>query len=186
MSIFEYLMVMVAIVLGLGATQLLRGLGKIVSGSRRFAPVTLWAVTLFYVHIQVWWGFWDMSAVTEWNHFGFTFMLLVPCSLFAATELLVPLSSSPDTDWAAHFMRMRKWFFGAMVTFEVIALLSTWAILDVPLTHPYRITQGITLLAVVFGLVTSNRRAHTWIVLTYLGILVAGQALYRFLPGLAG
>jgi hypothetical protein len=36
MDFFEYLMVMVSIVLGLGTTQLLRGLGKIVRGERGY------------------------------------------------------------------------------------------------------------------------------------------------------
>ena len=186
MSIFEYLMVMVAIILGLGVTQLLRGLGKMASGSQRFTPVTLWAVILFYLHIQVWWGFWDFSATQEWTQFGFTFILLVPCSLFAATELLVPLGTTPDTDWRTHFFRVRQWFFGVMLIFELLAIASSWIILDVPLNHPYRVTQGLTFLSVAAGLVATSTRAHIGIGLAFLGALVIGQVLFRLFPGLSG
>ena len=44
MEIFEYLMVMVAIILGIGVTQALRGLSKIACGSKPFVAVTIWGV----------------------------------------------------------------------------------------------------------------------------------------------
>ncbi len=60
-------MVMVSIVLGLGVTQALRGFSKIARSSSTFLPLTIWATTLFYLHIQVWWALWDLTAVGTWN-----------------------------------------------------------------------------------------------------------------------
>ncbi len=84
-------MVMVSIVLGLGVTQALRGFSKIARSSTGFLPLTIWATTLFYLHIQVWWALWDLTAVETWNQLYFSLIILVPCSLFGATELLLPL-----------------------------------------------------------------------------------------------
>jgi hypothetical protein len=186
MSIFEYLMVMVAIILGLSVTQLLRGLSKIARGDQAFLPVIVWAVALFYLHIQVWWGFWDFSATAEWTQFGFTFIIIIPCLLFAATELLVPLGSGPETDWREHFISVRLWFYAVLLGFAVIAILASRVMLDVPLTHPYRIVQSLVTLIVASGLFIRNPAAHTWICLLYLGVLITGQVLFRLFPGLAG
>ena len=103
MDLFEYLVVMVSIVLGLSVTQVLRGLGKVVRNQSRFPPIIIWAIVLFYIHIQVWWGLWDLSNITSWNMFSFYLLIAIPCSMFAAVELLLPLSSDADTDWEAHF-----------------------------------------------------------------------------------
>ncbi|MFN2166059.1 MAG: hypothetical protein ACK2U9_07330 [Anaerolineae bacterium] len=186
MSLFEYLMVMVAIVLGLSVTQLLRGLSKIARGHQPFLPLIAWVVALFYMHIQVWWGFWDFSMVDEWTQFGFTFIIVIPCMLFAATELLVPLGSGPETNWREHFISVRVWFYAVLTTFGVVALLASRVMLDVPLNHPYRVVQTLATLSVAAGLFLRKPEAHTWICLVYLGVLITGQVLFRLFPGLGG
>lgn len=184
MEIFEYLMVMVAIILGLGVTQTLRGLSKIARGSKPFIAVTIWALTLFYLHIQVWWALWDLKAVEIWNQVNYYYVVSIPCTLFAATELLLPLGSSPETDWQSHFFSVRKWFFGILVFFVIITILESRVLLSTPLTHPYRLFQVVTLSAVVTGLVTKSPRAHVWISATVIFSALAAQALFRLFPGL--
>ena len=184
MEIFEYLMVMVAIILGLGVTQALRGLSNIMRGSKPFIAVTLWASTLFYLHIQVWWALWDVKAVETWNQVSYYYLVAIPCALFAITELLLPLGSGPETDWKSHFFSVRKWFFGILVFFIIISILESRVLLSTPLAHPYRLFQVVTLTAVVTGLMTKSPRAHVWISITFILSSLAGQALFRLFPGL--
>ena len=182
MDIFEYLMVMVSIVLGLGLTQVLRGFGKIVRATQRYSVVTLWAVTLFFFHVQVWWGMWDLREVTDWNQLSFLAVIGLPCALFGATELLLPHSSPPGIDWQEHFFKVRRWFFAVFCVFALAATLETWVLLDVPLTHPYRIGQLAVLALGVVGFVTERARAHLWVAVATLSVFVLGQSLFRFLP----
>ncbi|MEE8308142.1 MAG: hypothetical protein V3R81_12815 [Gammaproteobacteria bacterium] len=185
MDIFEYLMVMVSIILGLGATQALRGLSKIAQSSRTFLPLTIWAVILFYLHIQVWWALWDLTAVAAWNQFLFYLLIAIPCSLFGATELLLPFGSSPDTDWREHFFSVQKWFFVVLCVFTVLALLETYIFLNVSLTHPYRIIQVMVLAAAVIAIFVKNPKTHVWLSVTVGGGLLVGQVLFRLFPGLS-
>jgi hypothetical protein len=178
-------MVMVSIVLGLGVTQALRGFSKIARSSTGFLPLTIWATTLFYLHIQVWWALWDLSAVGTWNQLYFSLIIAIPCSLFGATELLLPLGSSPDTDWQSHFFSVRKWFYSVVCFFTVLAALETHILLNVPLTHPYRIMQLTVLLAAATGILVKSPRSHLWISAIYLGSLLIGQVLFRLQPGLS-
>ena len=185
MEIFEYLMVLVSIILGLGATQTLRGLSKIARSSTTFLPLTIWAAILFYFHVQVWWALWDLTAVETWNQLYFSFIIAIPCTLFGATELLMPLGSSPETDWQAHFFSVRKWFFGVICVFLVFALFDTYILLGLSLTHPYRIIQVAGLTIVVVAYTSKSTKIHLWLSVMFLGILIVGQALFRLMPGLS-
>lgn len=185
MSIFEYLMVMVSIMLGLGATQLLRGFSKVAQSPQRFLPLTMWAVVLFYIHLQMWWALWDLNAVPVWNQFYFYFLVSLPCSLFAATELLVPLGSSANTDWRAHFFKVRKWFFGVFFVFSICAAVQTYVFLEVPLTHPYRAIQGLLIVIIATGYFVRKARTHIWLGAIFVGVVTVGQVVFRFLPGLS-
>ena len=185
MGIFEYLMVMVSIMLGLGATQALRGFSKIAQSSRSFLPLNMWGAVLFYLYLQVWWALWDLNAVGTWNQFYFYLVIAIPCTLFAATELLLPLASSANTDWQSHFFSVRKWFFGVLFVFSVIAILETYVFLDVSLTHPYRVMQVALAAVVVAGFLVKNAKTLLWLGVTYFCGLLVGQVLFRFLPGLS-
>ena len=185
MSHFEYLMVMVSIILGLGATQALRGLSKLTRSPRPFLPVALWGATLFYLTIQVWWGYWDMADVTGWTQLTYYIIVLLPCALFAATELLMPIGAGADTDWEKHYFSVRTWFFGVLIIFQTVALFATYIVDDVPLTHPYRVIQASGIAVALVGLLTSRARAHVWLSAAFIVLLMAGQLLYRMGPKLA-
>ena len=98
MSLFEFLMVMVSIILGLGATQALRGLSKLARSHRPFLPVALWGATLFYLNIQVWWGYWDMADVAGWTQLTYYIIVLLPCALFAAIERAMEAGQKTQRD----------------------------------------------------------------------------------------
>ena len=184
MTIFEYLMVLVSIILGLGMTQALRGLSKIARSDAPYLAVTLWAALLVYLYVQVWWALWDLHAVESWNQGYFTLIVLIPCSMFAATELLVPMGTTPDTDWRTHYFKVRRWFFAILIVFTLIATFESRVLLDVPLTHPYRINQLAMLVLQIIGFTNANPRIQPWIPGLSIFCLVTGQSLFRLLPGL--
>jgi hypothetical protein len=185
-TIFEYLMVLVSIILGLGMTQVLRGLSKIARSDAPYLPLTLWAAFLGYVHVQVWWALWDLNEVASWNQGYFTLIILIPCAMFAATELLVPMGTTSETDWRAHFFRVRRWFFAVMLLFTLLATFETYILLGVALMHPYRIMQVCVIGLHIVGFVSANPRIHPWLPALAIFSLFASQIAFRFVPGLAG
>ena len=184
MDHFEYVMVIVSIILGLSLTQVLRGLSKLARSAQPSVIVVLWAFLLFLLHLQVWWAFWDLNQVKLWTQFYFVFVALIPCTLFGMTELLMPLASKPDTRWEDHFLSIRLWFFRLFLFFIVVAILETWLILKVPLTHPYRGIQTFMFGLGALGLLTTNLRIHRWIVVAVIVCMIFAQVAFRLLPGL--
>jgi hypothetical protein len=100
------------------------------------------------------------------------------------TELLMPMAIKPDTRWEDHFLSIRLWFFRLFLFFIVVATLETWLILKVPLTHPYRGFQTFMFGLGALGLLTTNLRAHRWIVVAIIVCMIFAQVTFRLLPGL--
>jgi hypothetical protein len=185
MTIFEYLMVMVSIILGLSITQVLRGLSKLARSGQRSIAVALYGAFLFALHVQTWWALWDLSIVPEWNFLFFLLLISIPSVLFATSELLFPMATTAETDWNAHYESVRKWFLSVLALWTALALLETRIFLGVPLTHPYRIVQLSILGLIITGILVPARRAQNWIAGGILSLLIAGQLVFRLLPGLA-
>jgi hypothetical protein len=185
MSMFEYLMVIVSIILGLGITQILRGFSKVARSHSRSAVVVLFGVYIFIFHIQAWWALWDLHLFDAWNLGYFIFLVSIPCLLFACAELLFPMATTADTDWKAHYESVRVWFLGTLATLSSIAVLETWVFLDVPLTHAYRGFQVGLIVLLIVGLFVRSYRLHLWLICSILVIFSIGQAVFRLLPGLA-
>ena len=177
-------MVIVSIILGLGLTLVLRGVSRLMRSPRPEVTVVLWAVFLVFLYLQNWWAFWDLSAVSEWNMFSFMFIALYTCVLYAMSELMLPMASTPETDWKAHFLSIRRWYFGLLVLLAVLAVLQTRYLLGVPLLHPYRLVQVSVIVLAVVGWFNADIRLHRLLITLLFAVLLTGQLLFRILPGL--
>ena len=96
MHVFEFLMVLVSIVIGLGLAALLTG-GANVLRVRRQVHVywvhALLVVGFFLAQAQVWWESWGLMPASEWTFVGMLMMLASPVFLFLGSHLLFPQSA---------------------------------------------------------------------------------------------
>jgi hypothetical protein len=126
MSQFEYLSVLVSIIVGLAVTQLLSGAARLVQLRRRIrmhAPTLLWMATLFLVDVEVWWVAFERRAVTEWHFFGFLLYLLIPVMLFLLCYLVLPdLGDEDGVDLRNNFENNRVWFFCLLAGIAAVSL----------------------------------------------------------------
>ena len=186
MTHFEYVMVIVSIILGLGLTVVLRGLSKLARSAKPSAVVAIWGFFLLFLFLQTWWGMWDMNQIEQWTQPDFLFVAIYACILYGMAELMLPMASRPDTDWNAHFLSIRVWYFSLQTFLAILAITLTWSQLDVPLTHPYRIVQSFIVIMSLIALTTRNMRVHLWIAVSVIVGLQAGQIVFRLIPGLQG
>ncbi len=118
MSQFEYLSVLISIIVGLALTQLLSGGARLIQLRRRVRPhaATLcWMVLLFLIDTQIWWAAFERRDSTSWNFFSFLLYLLMPISAFLLSYLVLPEMGDADTvDLPANFEGNRPWFFGLL------------------------------------------------------------------------
>jgi hypothetical protein len=91
MDAFEYLAVLISIILGLGIAQLLGGFGRWVEqrgACQPFAPALIWAGILLLIHIQTWWSMFGLRFVTQWTFVRFA-VLLQPIVLYLLAVLVL-------------------------------------------------------------------------------------------------
>jgi hypothetical protein len=186
MDAFNYLSVMVSIVLGLGLTQLFAGIGNLVQIRRRVKRYwlhTLWVVMLIGLHVHMWWSFWALRGVTDWTYGSFVFVLFGPGALVIASHIVIPELIEGRIDVEKHYFDTSPIFFG------VLGAAAGWAMLIEPVMGlrtffvPFRALQTVGLLAFIACTVSKNRRLHAGAIALIATILVAGIWLTRFRLG---
>src|SRR5437660_10248766 len=99
MSPFEYLSVLISIVLALGMTRVLTGVGEMLQASSHrqiYWVHVLWIVNLFLYLVVAWWIFYRWRNQQPWTFFLFVFVLVSPTILYLASVLLFPLDGDVD------------------------------------------------------------------------------------------
>lgn len=127
MDEFNYLSVLISIILGLGITQLLTGLGRLINGRaqvRWYWPTVAWAGFLLVIHIQTWWAMFGLRGHSDWNFLAFLVVLLQPILLYLLSALIFPDMTGQETvDLRANYYAHAGWFFGLSMTVVAISLL---------------------------------------------------------------
>lgn len=127
MDPFEYLSVLVSIIIGLGLSHLLTGAARLIQLRRRvrpYAPTYLWMLILLLVQVQIWWAAYEDRTEAEWTFFGFFSFLLLPIFAALLSYLLVPdlEGEHSELDLRASYMENRVWLHGLLALTALISL----------------------------------------------------------------
>jgi hypothetical protein len=117
MGVFEYLGVLLSVIMGLGVTHILAGLSKAIHHRKTFKHSwvhSMWALNILIYIISIWWGMFWWSTQLEWSFFEFLLLIIYTIVLFLAASLLFPWDLSEDFDFEAHFFDIRPWFFSIL------------------------------------------------------------------------
>ncbi len=93
MGIFEYVAVMVTVVLALGVSQLLSFIGSLVSGLDRYRIYSLhvlWLVLILGLHIQAWSTLWLLQTRPSWQVAQLLTAFVAASVIFVSARVLVP------------------------------------------------------------------------------------------------
>jgi hypothetical protein len=93
-SAFEYVTILISIILGLGITQILSSLAEILYDYRQvkfFWVHTIWVILILYIHIQEWFVLYELKDYSSWKLPVFLFVLLYPITLYLAAKMLFPV-----------------------------------------------------------------------------------------------
>ncbi|MCH7817398.1 MAG: hypothetical protein IIC60_12600 [Proteobacteria bacterium] len=164
MSQFEYLSVLISILIGLGITQMTISWGQLLQhpDQVRFSWLHgFWSVFILFIMIQFWWAFWSYRTVTDWSLAWLFIKVLQGISLVFCTILILPGRVSAeviDLD-ALYYANARAFFLFAMA-FLVLSSVGDTLILGMPLVHTENVIRvaGLGLLSLVAW--STDRRLH--------------------------
>lgn len=113
MSLFEFVTVMISMILALSLGQLLSGVSFLLKTERnihRYLPHSLWLACIGVTVINHWWSLWDFRDL-PWDYATFIYILIAPTLVSLAVGLIAPdQSGSGPIDLQMQFTRIRKTF----------------------------------------------------------------------------
>jgi hypothetical protein len=163
MDEFNYLGVVVSIILGVGITQLFGGLGNFFQVQKRVILYPLycfWVIALILYHVELWWVFWEMRTLTEWSSKQFLLTLVGPGALVVSSYILIPEIDTHGFDLKDYYFSVRRPFF------ICLTILASWSIVVEPLLglgglfELRRIFQLVFLALFVSCAISSRKSLH--------------------------
>jgi hypothetical protein len=168
MDPFSYLSVLISIVLALGMTRVLAGVGEMLQArSRRqiYWVHIAWTVNLFLYLIVAWWIFYRWRTQPHWTFFLFVFVLISPTILYLASLLLFPSEGKIDefVNYKTHFYANHRAFFIVIALFGPVDIVDT-LLKGVP--HfleqgpQYVVSSALFLVGLTTAAITRNEKYH--------------------------
>lgn len=160
MSPFEYVSVLISIILGLGITVILTGLADIIKRWHLISvywPYGVWMLIVFVLHMQEWWITYSLRAEMTWTLPLFLFIITYPIVLFVLAHLLFPQKwSKAGLDLKQHYFNNYRKYFGAALLLVVISILQNHFILHYAIEEQL----GQFLLAFIFLTLLGLKQIH--------------------------
>lgn len=171
MSPFEYVTVLISIILGLGITLVLTGVAEIIRGwktIKHFGPYHIWIAVAFILHLQEWWTMYEFKSVTAWTLPSFLFVASYPILLFVFANLLFP------TKWSKKGVDLKAFYFdNYRKFFTCLILLATLSILQNVLLSNYMLKDQLVQISIliIFSIMLISKTQNV-VVHTILGVIM--------------
>jgi hypothetical protein len=159
-SPFEYVSILVSIILGLGITQLLTALGNLLYHHQKvklYWPHNIWIGFILFLHIQDWFITYQLRTRPVWRLTEVLFVLLYPITLYVITKIILPERGKK------HIADLEQYYFSkSRIFFSLLSVAILLSILfNIFLTGNTLISQAMLfcfLLASLFISISANRQ----------------------------
>jgi hypothetical protein len=187
-AMFDYLGVLISVILGMAITHLLKGVNRLIQLRRRvriYWVHLVWTLNVLIYVLGIWWGMFWWKHLETWSIEQFLFLAAYAIVLFLLAGTLYPAEMPEDLHCATYFEENRRWFFAIWTIaflFDIpeTLLKGTEHLRDVPIE--YAVFEPLSLAIGVVGFATANRRVQAvlcvlWLVavLAYLGFTSLGH-----------
>jgi hypothetical protein len=181
MTPFEYVSVLISIILGLGITLVLTGVAELIkrwNTSIHFWPYLIWILLVFVLHLQEWWICYELRSIDSWSLPSFLFVISYPILLFILANLLFPKDWSIEPlNFKDFYFENQTKFFWCTILLIIISVIQNIALSGYMLKD--QVLQFILLLVFSILLIrpTRNTAIHTLLALLMLLIMITSLLL---------
>jgi hypothetical protein len=116
-SAFEYVSILISIILGLGITQILSSFSDLLYNHKHvkfYWPHLIWIVFILFLHFQDWFITYQVKDIKVWSLPKLLFIIAYPITLFLCAKMLLPTNETEERE------DMKKFYFSQ---FPVIFIL---------------------------------------------------------------
>ena len=187
MGMFEYVVVLTGVVIGLALAHLMQGIARIIERPTR---VQIWWVHLGWVFYMIifavfwWWFEFRLRLVGNWSFQLYGFVLVYAFFIYLICALLFPNDITPHESFEGYFIARRRWFFGMLIAWRGIDLVDTLAKGSAyfkSLGPEYPIGTAVTVGLFSVGLISPRGRVQAAVMLIALAYAISWIArVYDF------
>ena len=166
MGIFEFVGVLVSVIMGLGITHLSTGATKLIEHRdevRLYLPHALWTLNTLVFILLIWWGMFSWSGHENWYAYEYLFITLYAIVAFFLASMLYPWDMAKDINVRRYFYRNRVWFFGGLFVAWWIDVTATFLKAEAGLREipsGYFGFIGVQMLIALIGIGSRNHIVH--------------------------
>lgn len=182
MSRFEFLLVLVSIIVALALSDVIAAWGRMLRNRKTVPPYwlhTLWLILAFLILTEVWWVLWELQGQVEWTYGNFLIVLVAPTFAVLAVETITPTETDLEntSDLRSFYFESAPQFFRLAVLFECALIGQNVWFFGL---RPWILTvQTIATLVAVVLATTRNPKVHERVSLVVPGIFLV-LAVLRF------
>jgi hypothetical protein len=128
MEMFNYVMVLASVIIGLGVAHLLQGVGGIVQHPHRekvYWVHLVWVLVVFLRAIFWWWFEFRLSETAQWTFTLYLFVLGYAVLIYLWCALLFPRDLVGYEGFRDYFYSRRRWFFGLLLLGQAVDVADT-------------------------------------------------------------
>ncbi|MDH5344141.1 MAG: hypothetical protein OEW59_00130 [Gammaproteobacteria bacterium] len=163
MPLFEFLMILISVVIGLALGEVLTGAASLlrVRESVKFYWIhVLFQVGIFFALLQQWWEAWDLVNIAVINLWTAILLLFPSVVLFVIAHLLFPRPAE-NTDLEHYYFKQAPILWSLVVIGTVVGTFVLPFIEGEPVFH-WSNMSGIPMIAICSALaVSGNRTLHS-------------------------
>ena len=165
MDQFEYVMVLISIIIGLGIAHILLGIGGIIDRlSRKEDRLELSLAHAAWLVMFWWWEYRFSTRIEVWTFGLYLFLICYAVTLFLLQVVLVPRSWDGVTSLKDYFLERRAWFYSILLFVTILDQFDSY----LKGGFEYILQTGVINLAffaltfpvVIAGIRTANMRFH--------------------------
>lgn len=184
MGMFDYVMVLASIVIGLALTHLMQGVAAIVQHPTR---VRVWWVHLTWVAFMlmstVFWWWWEfrLRLIETWTFQLYAFVLCYAFLIYLICALLFPRDLEGYAGFKDYFLSRRRWIFGMLVAWLAVDFIDTLikgSVHFASLGLEYPLAQAGLALLCVIGMISPRERIQAIVVILVFGYQVSRVARF--------
>jgi hypothetical protein len=175
MDNFEYISVLISILLGLATTHLVVGAVSIVQNrdsTQIYWVHLLWVVNTLVWITQFWWFMFGWDKLDSWPISIFYLLFGYALALSASAGLLFPVRETV-TDYRRFYYEHFRWFFGIQLLAACIDVVETTVKASVglrPIPPEYWPLQIPVILVILAALLAKNPKVHLFLAVAMLSL----------------
>jgi multisubunit Na+/H+ antiporter MnhC subunit len=130
MQMFEYVIVLISIVIGLALTHLMQGIAGLIQNPRARARIwwvhLVWVAYMFLSIVFWWWWEFQLQRIQTWSFPIYLFVVFYAFYLYLICAVLFPRDLEGYDGFKDYFLACRGWFFGLLIGWAAIDTVDTW------------------------------------------------------------